>query len=108
MAEFVYTKLVEFIIPINNYPDKHDWEYIGGNSLYEIDQNCLRYKHDLEVKNAEEMDSNKPVRFIIHDAKGNPFIEYTGRKWGQIKDFIKDKLEDKNDERGTVVEGVES
>lgn len=97
----VFTKLVKFIIPINNWPDKVAYEYMSGNSLDELEQNCIKYANDLKRKNSGEIDENKPVRFVILDAHGNPFIQWANNQWGELKDFIKDKATDKNDERGT-------
>lgn len=90
-------KIVEFTIPINNWPDKHIFDELWGNSLDEIEQTAITMANDYARKNAAEKDPKKPIRFSILDSRGNAVIDWVAGEWGKLSD----KLEDKNDEKGT-------
>lgn len=97
MAEASLTFKVKFTVPINNFPDKHIALMISGNSNDEIEQKAIQVANDLARKNQDIKDPEKPVRFVILDADGNAFVKGVNG----VLEFIKDKLEDKNDETGT-------
>lgn len=92
-----YSMPVQFTLPINNKRDRHMTQMISGNSLDEIEQSAVRLANDYGRKNADIKDPNKPVRFTIYDAKGNPVVNWANG----VFDFIQDIFEDKNDEEGT-------